>query len=114
MKLEVNESGLTVDWLYSTFLVEVWKIDPTFDRKSKLLPMPFSEFVDSNHELDFVCLSTLFENTILDFLLTQRDNFIDDIPDQTIMVPFLKPKKTYTHTGKRTDDPYEMSSYKIL
>ena len=110
MTIEVTTAGLTVDWLYQHFLQKVWHFDKTFDRKSKILKEnKFLTWI-----LDFVCLKTLFENTVLDFLMTQRDNFIDDIPNQCILQPVLKPDKTFTKFGKRFDDPHQMSSYEIL
>jgi serine/threonine protein kinase len=47
-------------------------------------------------------------------MLTQRDNFIDDLPNQLILVPVLKPSNLLTPTGKSLEDPYLMSSYDVL
>lgn len=43
--------------------------------------------------------------------MTQRDNFIDDIPDQCVFLPVLKPPSSL---AKKYSDPFEMSSYDIL
>ena len=40
--------------------------------------------------IEFLCLETFFEISIIDFILTQREHFIDDIPDNTVFRPVYK------------------------
>lgn len=59
----------------------------------------------------FLCFASHFENNIIDFLLTGFDNFIDDIPDDTLLIPVMRPESIYNSNGDYLEDPLEISSY---
>ena len=64
--------------------------------------------------LGFLCFASHFGNNVIDFLLTDCENYIDDIPHDTLLVPVMRPESIYDSNGEYLDDPLEITSYQIL